>query len=436
MRTQPRAASPPGAPQRADARAPAPRCAALDTVAQLATAAGVEVQGLLDAAALVDIDPANGGWSWSSQLTPLQTLIGEVTALVNPQLPASCTSQFQGQEWKCAFGQYRLPMVQTRAFINAPQYDSFEIDYDTDNYAPLTTQQLNFVNSFQSAILNLISSIPSSMSVYSSTCFVHCLSGQATFYDFTVDGITLASAVSGWYFGGNRVEVVSSCRGWQCTQQCGLNPQGLACNMGTPGCQLYPAPEEGANAPRGATAPGTSGSTPTKEFPVSLAAFKSGSQSLKADGPGAAPAPPGILHSLSSLFMSAPISESTDSTEREGDSWVASVMDSTPPPPPGGVASTEGTDQTDADPQAVAAEVAQQKKPISLAAALTNKAPPGANVQVVPNVAQSVAQVEPTLSSKQQQELYELTQGQERLQAAAQALGRRRLTAKRCCGDA
>ena len=62
---------------------------------------GLEVQGFLDAAALLDIPVANNGWPWASQLTELQQLVANVAGVVNPQLPASCLALFPGSEWKC-----------------------------------------------------------------------------------------------------------------------------------------------------------------------------------------------------------------------------------------------------------------------------------------------------------------------------------------------
>lgn len=117
------------------------------------------MQGLLDAAALVDISPADNGFSWASQLQPLQSLVADVMAVVNPQLPASCLALFPGESWKCMWGSYRLPLVTTPYFMNAPQFDAFEISYDTDNYSPDTPQQLAFVDSFQPAILDLIAQV-------------------------------------------------------------------------------------------------------------------------------------------------------------------------------------------------------------------------------------------------------------------------------------
>lgn len=116
-----------------------------------------QVQGLLDAAALLDINPAGNGWAWSNELIPLQTNTASLIAFDNPQFPSSCTAQYSGSEaWKCIWGSYRLPMVQTPYFMTASQFDSFETQYDCDNYAPSTPQQLAFVDSFQTETLQLL----------------------------------------------------------------------------------------------------------------------------------------------------------------------------------------------------------------------------------------------------------------------------------------
>lgn len=54
----------------------------MEAVHDLVEPAGVQMKSLLDAAALLNIQPA--GWPWSSSLVPLQTLMGEVVALVKP----------------------------------------------------------------------------------------------------------------------------------------------------------------------------------------------------------------------------------------------------------------------------------------------------------------------------------------------------------------
>jgi hypothetical protein len=213
----------------------------LEAVASMVPA-GIQVQGMLDAAALLDIAPT--GWSWSSQLEPLQSLIAENVAFTNPVFPATCTDKYPGETWKCLIGQYRMPLITSVPFfINAPQFDEFELMYDTDNFAPATPAQLSFVEQFQTDTLALIASLPQGTGVYSPTCLVHCLSGQPIFQDLTVNGVSMASALSSWYFQGTATQVVSTCNGWPCTAQCGIIGNGyvnagMPCNTGSSnGCE-------------------------------------------------------------------------------------------------------------------------------------------------------------------------------------------------------
>jgi hypothetical protein len=200
----------------------------------------VAVKGFLDAAALLNIQPT--GWEWSTQLETLQSLVAKVAANIGPVFPSYCATNFPGEEWKCLIGQYRMPLIRSMPyFINAPQFDEFELMYDTDNFAPATPAQLAFVDQFQSGTRSLIASLPAGTGVFSPTCLVHCLSGQTTFADLLVDGSSFVSAVSGWYFDGTPTQVVSQCNGWACINQCGIfadgsQGAGLPCNMGDQNC--------------------------------------------------------------------------------------------------------------------------------------------------------------------------------------------------------
>jgi len=53
---------------------------------------------------------------------------------------------------------------------------------------------------------------------------VHCLSCNADFYTFTVDGQTLAATLGAWFFGHVPVRQASKCTGWDCTLQCSGGP--------------------------------------------------------------------------------------------------------------------------------------------------------------------------------------------------------------------
>ena len=43
---------------------------------------------------------------------------------------------FVNEQWKCQFGQYRLPFVQTSYFMVTSQYDSYQLQMDLGQAAP------------------------------------------------------------------------------------------------------------------------------------------------------------------------------------------------------------------------------------------------------------------------------------------------------------
>lgn len=89
---------------------------------------------------------------------------------------------------------YALTVVSPHTPGRARQLPA-EISYECDNYVPSTPTQFAFVNSFQTAAKQLFTELPPDTSVFSSTCLTHCLTDQATFYTFRVNGITPQEAV-------------------------------------------------------------------------------------------------------------------------------------------------------------------------------------------------------------------------------------------------
>ena len=155
--------------------------------------------------------------------------------------------------------------------------------YDTDNYLPVSKSQLSFAEEFQAGVLALIAKLPLGTGVFSSTCLVHCLSGQTKngqtpFTQIEAAGTTLAAALSAWFFQGDAVHAVSDCIGWQCTNACGVDLRtGLPCMMGQSmslageTCSAITAlvPDEGAT-----TSTDTSGEADVKYVPAEMQAVQ------------------------------------------------------------------------------------------------------------------------------------------------------------------
>ena len=179
---------------------------------------GVNVRGILDSGLWVDIP------SFDTNEITLQEQTQDAFALFNPTnvIPAECAAQYSGGDsWKCIYGQYRMPFVQTPYFINAAQMDDFQLLYDMGGTMPETPDQVAYADQFQAATLAALQpSIKAKQGVFSVTCLVHCLTLDTQLMDqYTANGQTMVQALTEWE-AGSVPQVVSSCQGYPCVEQC------------------------------------------------------------------------------------------------------------------------------------------------------------------------------------------------------------------------
>ena len=96
--------------------------AALDAVADMLPSS-IQFSGMIDAAAWVDVPPP----SWEAGLLSLQQMTADVAGFSQPPL-GSCAQVYQGADsWKCLWSSYRMPLIKTPYFINAAQFDAFQV---------------------------------------------------------------------------------------------------------------------------------------------------------------------------------------------------------------------------------------------------------------------------------------------------------------------
>jgi hypothetical protein len=150
-----------------------------------------------------------------------------------------------------------VPLLETPFFANIPQLDDFELMYDADNFAPSTPAEFAFVDTFQTAVLDLISTLPIGTGIYSPTCLVHCISGQPSYQNLITNNMSMSDALNAWYFNEQEVQVISRCQGWNCTNACGATNNGVPCNAGTgykaTQCLPLDIPTSGLDMPAPAT---------------------------------------------------------------------------------------------------------------------------------------------------------------------------------------
>ncbi len=194
----------------------------LDAVA--AALPGIEVRGLLDSGLWVDASPAD-----PSTTESLLAQTAQVASFVNAGalVPAECAAAYPGEEYKCLFGQYRMPFVTTPYFLSESQFDSFQMLYNCGGETPRYGFQVTWADTFQTLMRSVVSSLPTpsqagSSGVFSSTCLLHCVTNGPDWWTVTVNGQSLASAMAAWYFQNDAPQqpIVSECTGWPCNGAC------------------------------------------------------------------------------------------------------------------------------------------------------------------------------------------------------------------------
>ena len=81
----------------------------------------VQVQGLLDAAGWVNVQPI------IPNMLTLQMMTQDLYGFTNAAVPPDCAAANPGNEWLCLWPSVRLPYVKTPYFLNAAQFDAFQI---------------------------------------------------------------------------------------------------------------------------------------------------------------------------------------------------------------------------------------------------------------------------------------------------------------------
>ena len=177
----------------------------LDYVQAMLPPGSPPVVGFLDSPLWVDVQPLE------DSIVPLEEQTQLIFAMINAsaRIPAACAAAYPGDEgWKCLYGQYRLPFVETPYLMSASQFDKYQLPYNEGGNPPYVGANLSYANAFQTAVRSVVLDLPTASqprsAVYSSACFKHCTSTLAwgSFWGVRVDGVSLKDYLGAWYFGG------------------------------------------------------------------------------------------------------------------------------------------------------------------------------------------------------------------------------------------
>lgn len=127
----------------------------------------------LDSPAWIDIPSYRSGFPGFPYITQQVHSYAKVQHLGN-----ACASQHSGPDaWKCMYGQYRLPTLQTPYFLVASQYDAYQLANEIGSI-PLSSKEKAYADGFAKATRALGKQLAdkSGVAVYSWSCFNHMVS--------------------------------------------------------------------------------------------------------------------------------------------------------------------------------------------------------------------------------------------------------------------
>jgi len=193
--------------------------------------AGADVRGFFDSAFELDVDVLdvqNAALSLQNQ-----TAAALVYLNATGRMGTNCYTAFGDTAlgWRCLYGQYRLGFLDAKWLASFSQFDSAQLVLAEGAPPPYGGDALLYADRFQTETryqaLQMPGAQQSGSAVFSSACFHHCTSNSGSFWGIHVDGASLASFATAWFFGGstaatrllaNQPQLIESCNGFGCGQ--------------------------------------------------------------------------------------------------------------------------------------------------------------------------------------------------------------------------
>jgi len=201
----------------------------LDYVSEMlgSAASNVDVVGFLDSPAWVDVEP------FSASFPGFPYIVQHVHSYANvDHLGSACVEAYPTEQWKCMYGQYRLPTITTPYFLVASQADEFQLRNNV-GHKPSSSEEQSYAQNFAALTRDLVASVKVASpgnAVYSWQCYNHCVATQHSGFDqLTVNGNTMDEALQ--QFLGWLPETTSPALSWidTCTDfACGSGCSALA----------------------------------------------------------------------------------------------------------------------------------------------------------------------------------------------------------------
>lgn len=167
---------------------------------------GAKIVGFLDSPYYIDVPPFSPLYKGFQYEESMKFKHMNTKNIVSPE----CADSYPSEQWKCQFGQYRMPFVKTSYFLMSSQYDSYQLQMNTQTVPPYSKSATDYVTRFGSTLHNSLiflrnlkmrestikRGVSATYAFYSWTCYNHEVGTSSEFYTMAVDeGVTPKDAL-------------------------------------------------------------------------------------------------------------------------------------------------------------------------------------------------------------------------------------------------
>jgi len=145
-------------------------------------ASQVDVVGFLDSNYWVDVELYNG-----SSFVGFPHITKSVYSFANIQhLGLTCIGAYPEEQWRCIFGEYRMPHVRTPYFMVASQYDTYQLNNLLKHSPPYPEEALPYAESLAARTVSSLGELQArsnNNAIFSWACSNHAVSMSHSGFD-------------------------------------------------------------------------------------------------------------------------------------------------------------------------------------------------------------------------------------------------------------
>lgn len=196
----------------------------LDRVAEMYPK--VSVRGFLDSNFYIDVPSLSKSFSgFQKQHTAVLDNFDARNVLSE-----DCRAAYPREQWKCLFGQFRMPFVKTPYMMAAARFDGWQLSHLVHGYEGIektpafTNEELSYVEGFGNQTNAFAHTLPGAMQhkvlIYSSSCYNHHISEKASFWSVTASTGESENDALQMFLEGRAGSIIDTCDTYNCGSGC------------------------------------------------------------------------------------------------------------------------------------------------------------------------------------------------------------------------